>query len=682
MKKVFVVSKTHLDLGFTDYAENIRKKYIDVFIPSAIELARQVNTADRKYFVWTAGSWILKEALDNGTDKQKEVLEAAIAEGDIVPHAMPFTTHTELLDYDTLDYGLSIVDRIDKIRGKKTIAAKMSDVPGHTKGIIKILAQHGIKFLHIGVNGASAVPDVPECFLWKNGGYEIVVIYSGDYGGAFKSPLIEEVLYLDHTLDNHGAPPPEKVKSKLAQIQNEFPDYEITAGTMDDFAEIIWNARDKLPVIENEIGDTWIHGSAADPYKSAALRELMRLKRRWLADGTMQKNSSEYIGFTDALLCISEHTCGMDSKKYFADYENYLKIDFQRARKRDKVIIRHPFRDFPQNLLTIVGRFSGAYEAGSYNSLEESWREQRAYITSAVSFLENGHKHQAKKVLSSLIPEKPQELPAGKEQFYTVSCGAWSLEVNKYGGIGKLLYDGDEVIKDNNEPVVEYHSYSDKDYDFWLNNYTRNLKNTKKWAIGDFARPLLKYVSGKYSVGRFPYFVHRSVLDDSDKSNPEVCIDLKCDGKLCNELGAPRMVQIVYSLSKNGLQIDLSWFGKDANRLSEAIYMHLFPSIGDIKLRKLNDTVLPYSVVSKGSRNLHAVYNAELKTDKNCYRFLNFDSPIISVGKGKILEFDNKFENVAKDGITYVLYNNVWGTNFPLWYEENAKFRFVIDAKK
>ena len=38
MKKVFVVSKTHLDLGFTDYAETIRKKYIDTFIPSAINL--------------------------------------------------------------------------------------------------------------------------------------------------------------------------------------------------------------------------------------------------------------------------------------------------------------------------------------------------------------------------------------------------------------------------------------------------------------------------------------------------------------------------------------------------------------------------------------------------------------------------------------------------------------------
>ena len=63
MKKVFVVSKTHLDLGFTDYAENIRRKYIEEFIPQAVRLANTVNTANRKSFIWTTGSWILKEAL-------------------------------------------------------------------------------------------------------------------------------------------------------------------------------------------------------------------------------------------------------------------------------------------------------------------------------------------------------------------------------------------------------------------------------------------------------------------------------------------------------------------------------------------------------------------------------------------------------------------------------------------
>ena len=43
MKKVFVVSNTHLDLGFTDYAENIREKYISNFIPGAFDLAHKLT---------------------------------------------------------------------------------------------------------------------------------------------------------------------------------------------------------------------------------------------------------------------------------------------------------------------------------------------------------------------------------------------------------------------------------------------------------------------------------------------------------------------------------------------------------------------------------------------------------------------------------------------------------------
>ena len=323
MKKVFVVSKTHLDLGFTDYAESIRRKYIDTFIPEAIELAEKVNTDGKKYFIWTTGSWIIKEALKD--EKCNAKLEKALRDGNIVPHAMPFTTHTELLDGDSLDYGLSIVDALDEMRGRKTVAAKMTDVPGHTKGIVPYLAKHGIKLLHIGVNGASALVDVPPCFLWRNGDSEVVVIYSGAYGGAFQSELVEEILYFDHTLDNHGAPSPEKVLAHFDDIQKQYPDYEITAGTMDDFADVIWEKRDSLPVFEGEMGDSWIHGAATDPYKAACLRTFIALKNRWISDGSLERNSDEYRELTDALLCIAEHTCGMDSKIWFSDYGHYLK---------------------------------------------------------------------------------------------------------------------------------------------------------------------------------------------------------------------------------------------------------------------------------------------------------------------------------------------------------------------
>ena len=70
MQKVIVVSKTHLDLGFTDYAEHIYHKYLDEFIPNAVSIANELNADGSKRFVWTTGSWLLKEALKNGSEQR------------------------------------------------------------------------------------------------------------------------------------------------------------------------------------------------------------------------------------------------------------------------------------------------------------------------------------------------------------------------------------------------------------------------------------------------------------------------------------------------------------------------------------------------------------------------------------------------------------------------------------
>ena len=110
----------------------------------------------------------------------------------------------------------------------------MTDVPGHTKALIPLLAKRGIKLLHIGVNGASAMPKVPECFLWKQGESEIVVIYSGEYGGAYKNDYVDDILYFDHTLDNHGSGGKDAVLANIKKIQMKYPEYEVIAGSLDD----------------------------------------------------------------------------------------------------------------------------------------------------------------------------------------------------------------------------------------------------------------------------------------------------------------------------------------------------------------------------------------------------------------------------------------------------------------
>lgn len=120
-------------------------------------------------------------------------------------HALPLTTHTELMSEELFCYALSIGKRLDEAFGRVTIAAKMTDVPGHTIAMVPILAKSGITYLHIGVNDSSRVPRVPALFRWRYGEEEIAVSYAGAYGDA---ATLESgvVLEFQHTMDNSGPP--------------------------------------------------------------------------------------------------------------------------------------------------------------------------------------------------------------------------------------------------------------------------------------------------------------------------------------------------------------------------------------------------------------------------------------------------------------------------------------------
>jgi hypothetical protein len=53
------------------------------------------------------------------------------------------------------------------------------------------------------------------------------------------------------------------------------------------------------------------------------------------------------------------------------------------------------------------------------------------------------------------------------------------------------------------------------------------------------------------------------------------------------------------------------------------------------------------------------------------------DAPLVAPGQPSLLNFNNQLPDLQK-GMHINLYNNVWGTNFPQWDEEDARFRFVL----
>lgn len=674
-KKVIVVSKTHLDLGFTDYAENVRRKYLDSFIPEAINIAKKLNNDNKKKFVWTTGSYLIHEALKEYEEKQKEELLLAIKRGDIIAHALPFTTHTEIMNERLFEHGLSFVDEIDSIRGKKTISAKMTDVPGHTIAIVPYLANKGIKLLHIGVNDASKVPSVPDCFLWKYGDSEIVVIYSTGYGKSYISPYIDEILYFDHTHDNQGVPSENVIKSHFEKIEKQYSDYEVVAGSLDDYAECIWKVKDKLPIITNEIGDTWIHGVGTDPFKVGAYKLLLSLLEEWINNGKIQVGSLEYNNFMDNLLCIAEHTWGMDVKVNFADYTNYKRKDFEKARKLNKV-----------NKRSILGILSNVHKRiftknkVSYTRIEKSWEEQCNYLYKAIESLEDNKKEQAKKLVDSL--KNPKSVSALQNGVHvdieeTISYKDFEFKINSLGALSNLKYKKELIIRDNNSAALRYRTYGSDGYEYFKANYMRNISQNWIWSIPDFCRPFLKHYDMNYEKGNF-YYEAKKIEKIEHNESLKICVDMEINKYCYAFLGASLHAKIIYTFKDNNVNIKIAFFDKPANRITESLHFDLLPSLEKESLRyvKLGQDINPYDIVEGGNRHLSVVEKVLFQKNNIQVDIKNNLSLLVGTNDADILRYNNEYYDVSRQGLSYVLHNNVWGTNFPLWYEGDMLFDF------
>ncbi len=316
---IHLIFKTHLDIGFTDFAQAVTARYMSHFIPSAIALADRLR--DEGYserFVWTTGAWLIYEYLEQASQPERTRLEQAIMRGDIAWHALPFTTHTELMDAGLFRFGLSLSKELDRRFGRNTIAAKMTDVPGHTRAMLPHLAAAGVRFLHLGVNEASHPPDVPPVFVWRHtDGSEIVVMYHGSYGGEGAVANLDQRLVFAHSGDNLGPPAFQEVIAQYLRLSQRYPGATFEASTLDAYARALLPYAEQLPVVTAEIGDTWIHGVGTDPLKVAQYRTLLRLRTIWAQGGW------DATALSRQLLLIPEHTWGMDIKTHLDDHVHF-----------------------------------------------------------------------------------------------------------------------------------------------------------------------------------------------------------------------------------------------------------------------------------------------------------------------------------------------------------------------
>jgi hypothetical protein len=656
VKRVLVMFKCHFDAGFIDTQAAVVRKYFMEYFPQAIRVAETMRQAGSCRYVWTTGSWLLYEYLEQAAPEDRSRMERAIANGDIAWHALPFSWQTELMHPSMISGGLSLSKSLDRRFGRTTTGAKMTDVPGHTRGLIGPLSAGGVKFLDIGVNGASTPAAVPSLFVWKDlKGASLVVMYHHEYGAVMRIPGSDLAVAIVVADDNSGPHKPDEILKTCAELKHQFPKAQIVATNLTEIANAVEPFQTNLPVVKQEIGDTWIHGVASDPLKLARYREVARLRQAWLAQQKFQAGDATDLALLRHVLLEVEHTWGTDTKTWL-DFDHYT----------------------PHDLAEML-------HTKNYEVVQHSWTEKRQDLFDGIATLPVPLRDQAQTAIHELEATEPRlanpsSHPGGKdwetEHFVlALDPGTGAIRRLRSKGSGREWASADHPLA-----LFSYQTLSPEDYSRFFANY---VISSEDWAKKDFGKPNIERFGAEHRDW-LPSLAELQIEEDADAHRMLARLQIvDADALQSGRAAFPEKMYLEFVLPKAEPVIHLNfyWFQKRATRLPEALWLTFDPIVSNQKgwtMDKSGEQISPFDVVSAGNRHMHSVSTGFSHAgEKESIVIETLDSPVIALGEKSPLNFSTSQPDLA-GGIHCNLFNNAWGTNYIMWFQENMRFRFVL----
>ena len=655
VKTVFVVWKCHLDLGFTALASEVERQYFERYLPQAMALGEQVEReGNGESFTWTTGSWLIYEFLERASSSDRARMERAIARGHIAWHALPHSFQSELMSRDLLVSSLGLSRSLDRRFGKRTTGAKMTDVPGHSRGLVAPLVEAGVRFLDIGGNPGSAAPRTPPLFRWRGpDSAELCVLHHSGYGQTLAIPGSDFALCINVAGDNGGVPTRAELHDFLGKLGQQFPQARLQMASLSDVANAMEGVSEHLPVWTGEIGDTWIHGAASDPLLIAQTREMQRLHSRWLASGKIKCGDAVDMAFARRLSLVAEHTWGLDIKTFLKS-NDYDRPAFDRAR-------HHP----------------------DYELVESSWAQKRGRVQQTLALLPLNLKQEAANALLALQPA-----PVSGDGFRSFDAHealqTVHFEVRLDSATGALNGLKHRVSGRNwasaAHPLglVAYQTFDATDFARFVSSYC-SLPD-EWWVKADFGKPGLEKVG---AVARTREARLQSVVARRERNGWRLVEWLRFPGVNDALEAPPACVQLQWFFPDDAPEAHLSmqWFDKPANRMPEALWLSFLPDSPEQSgwmLDKMGQSVSPLEVAPGGNRQMHAIERGMFyRDDRGQLQIESLDAPLVAVGERSLLNFSERQPDLS-GGMHFNLWNNVWGTNYRMWFEEDMRFRFVL----
>ena len=160
------------------------------------------------------------------------------------------------------------------------------------------------------------------------------------------------------------------------------------------------------------------------------------------------------------------------------------------------------------------------------------------------------------------------------------------------------------------------------------------------------------------------------------------------DSTVVSEYGAPQSLWLEVMIN-NDTQLNLTLYivNKTATRLPESLSLYFDPAVKDdsrMFVTKLGSLVDVDSVVKNGSQHLHSSQTVTYTNPSNTKQIVieSLDTSVLCVG------IPNPFPTppshpVEDDGFAFNIFNNIWGTNYIMWYpyieeDKSSKYRFTM----
>ena len=735
LKQVHVVFMNHLDVGYngipkTGFINNVLNTYFQEYFPRAIRLGTEMKEKDPDHgFIYTTHPWLLDMYLNCPTNfilndvklycptsEEIKAMETAIHSGLVTWHAGPMNMQMELMNKYVLKASMQLAKQLDEKYGHTSTVLSQRDVPGMTAAAIPTLVNDcGVKGVTVGVNPGSSPPAVPKIFQWKShedstesviamwhpGGYPTNPGPSLSNAGGISitdSTLAEadgQALVFAFRTDNSGPPLSlDEIHTAYDILERQFEGAKISASTLDNFVSSV--TKESLETVVGEIGDTWIQGIASDPRKMALYRYGARALQLCMENRecVLDSETIEYLRF---LVKLPEHTWGLPS---VYDTGNWTNSNFEKYRNET-----------------------------NFRNGEASWSEQRVYFNTTMelsSKAQNTKYHMNLELLlgqETLRPypkvlDKYDLIEINKAISLTIAGINGSITFGIDGSIASLIVQDNSgkiytlADKDHTIGTFTYHTYNQSDYDFvnagygYYGNAGYNKPN-----VTDSARP-------KSTINHIAMTELYQSLDSL-----EFCAKLVPTEELTEYYGAPVIIWNCVAISPpsdpNGnafplkLVFKVSMLGKTATRLPEATMYSFTPTPQGTKqwshqLFKVEaytgNSKVPTggitldSVVKNGSFYQHAVEELYLinEDDKFVFKAKSIEVPLVCPIFDSTTGFTtpnplpilSRPEQTAMlRGFAFNIHNNVWNTNYPLWYpfdstDENFRANFEVQWDK